>query len=247
AGFSSDEIPLFASLADDITLALHWLEAEDLRAQTEVRERARVGDLDAALEGALSALAIMFEKHDPYTGGHQKRVAQLTRLIAAELRLDDDRARGLFLAASVHDIGKISISAEILSKPTPLTPMEYAIVKEHPEIGYGIMSPIKFPWRIAEMVHQHHEFLDGSGYPRGLAGEDILFETRILTCADIVDAMTSFRPYRRSSGLDEAIEEVAKLAKSKLDSDIVAACVRVIERNEFQAAAAPPSDLSRMD
>lgn len=245
--FTESDVTMFASLADDIAFALRGFDAEDLRKRAEVRERERLGELDAALEGALSALAIAFAKRDPYTSEHQKRVAQLARLIAAELHFDSDRSRGLFLAATVHDIGKLSIPIEILAKPTQLTPMEYALVKEHSEIGHGIMSPIKFPWRIAEMVYQHHEYLDGSGYPRGLRGDDILFETRILTCADIVDAMTSFRPYRQSNSLDEALSEISRLAKNKLDPAVVAACLRVIDRHNFRPAEPPSRNLGLID
>jgi putative nucleotidyltransferase with HDIG domain/PAS domain S-box-containing protein len=240
AGFGADETALFASLGGDIVLALRALRSRELHVRAEEREHARAAEVEAALEGALTAVATTLEKRDPYTAGHERNVAELAKLIARELALDDERARGLYLAALVHDIGKIAIPAEILTKPTRLTAIEYAFVKQHPDVGYEIMAPIPFPWRIAEIVRQHHEYLDGSGYPRGLRGDEILLESRILTVADIVESMSAFRPYHRPIGLAGALEEVDRLAGTKLDRDVVDACARVVGRGAFQPATAFP-------
>lgn len=238
AGFGADESALFASLGDDILLALRALRSRELHVQSEERERARAAEVEAALEGALTAVATTLEKRDPYTAGHERHVAELAKLIAQEIALDAERTRGLYLAALVHDIGKIAIPAEILTKPTRLTAIEYAFVKQHPDVGYEIMRPIPFPWRIAEIVRQHHEYLDGSGYPRGLQGEEILLESRILTVADIVESMSAFRPYHRPIGLSGAMAELDRLAGVKLDRDVVDACKRVVGRGGFQPASA---------
>jgi PAS domain S-box-containing protein len=236
-GFGADEVALFDSLGGDVVLALRGLRSRDLHVQAEGRERTRAAEVENALEGALAALAATLEKRDPYTAGHERHVAELAARIADELGLDAERKRGLYLASLVHDIGKIAIPAEILTKPTRLTAIEYAFVKQHPDVGYEIMGPIPFPWHIAEIVRQHHEYLDGSGYPRGLRGDEILFEARILTVADIVESMSSFRPYHRPIGLEAALEEVRRLAGGKLDASVVAACARVVERGEFQPSS----------
>jgi putative nucleotidyltransferase with HDIG domain/PAS domain S-box-containing protein len=237
-GFGADEIALFDSLGGDIVLALRGLRSRDLHRKAEVRERTHAADVERALESALTAVAATLEKRDPYTAGHERNVAHLAERIASELALDPEMKRGLVLAALVHDIGKIAIPAEILTKPTRLTAIEYAFVKQHPDVGYEIMEPIPFPWRIAEIVRQHHEYLDGTGYPRGLRGDEILLEARILTVADIVESMSAFRPYHRPIGLDAALNEIRRLAGTKLDAGVVAACTRVVERGEFQAASA---------
>jgi len=197
-------------------------------------ERTRAHQLEAALEGTLEALGATLGKRDPYTAGHQKRVAALCGLIATELALDDDRARGLVLAASVHDIGKIAIPAEILTKPVQLNAMEHALVRTHPEIGYDILHSVPFRWPIAEIVRQHHEYLDGSGYPRGLEGDAILLEARILTVADIAESMSSFRPYHAAHDVAAIVAELASQAGRRLDRDVVAACIRILQRGDFQ-------------
>ena len=234
--FQIEEKTLTLAALRDVTERQRYVE---MRAQAEERERTRAADVEQALEGALASLAATLEKRDPYTAGHERNVAGLALLIASELGLDPEVTRGLYLASLVHDIGKIAIPAEILTKPTRLTAIEYAFVKQHPDVGYEIMGPIPFPWRIAEIVRQHHEYLDGTGYPRGLRGDEILFESRILTVADIVESMSSFRPYHRPIGLEAALSEIRRLAGSKLDASVVAACVRVVERGEFQSSANP--------
>jgi HD-GYP domain-containing protein (c-di-GMP phosphodiesterase class II) len=161
--------------------------------------------------------------------------------------LDDDATRGVFLAASVHDIGKIAIPAEILAKPTRLTALEYALVKVHPQAGYEIMKNIPFRWNVAEMVRQHHEYIDGSGYPRGLEGSEILPGSRILTVADIVESMSAARPYHMPIGLDRVAAEITTLAQSKLDPDVVTACLSILQRGAFVPAGVSSGTLDRLD
>jgi PAS domain S-box-containing protein len=246
-GFRPDEISLFESLAADIALGLRSLRTRDLHRRAVLEERARAEEVEAALEGALAAVVATLEKRDPYTAGHEQRVADLSRLIAQELGLEEERIRGLYLAASVHDIGKISIPAEILTKPTRLNEIEYALIRQHPQTGYDIMRNIPFRWNVAEMVRQHHEYLDGTGYPRGLKDGEILLESRILTVADIVESMSAFRPYHRATTLDAVLKEITELARHKLDPQVVAACVRVIERGGFQPSSLAPAPYDFVD
>jgi PAS domain S-box-containing protein len=241
-GFRPNEIALFESLADDIALGLRALRERDLHDRAVSAERTRAEELELALTGALAAVGATLEQRDPYTAGHEQRVRDLCRSIAGEIGLDADRTRGLCLAASVHDIGKIAIPAEILTKPTRLSAIEFAFVREHPQTGYDILRNIPFRWPIAEIVLQHHEYLDGTGYPRGLTGEQILLEARILTVADIADSMSAFRSFHRAFGMDTVIAELTRLAGTRLDADVVAGCFRILERGDFRpAAGARPS------
>jgi putative nucleotidyltransferase with HDIG domain len=177
----------------------------------------------------LLSLGKLTEIRDPYTSGHQQRVADLARAIAHRMGLDPDRIEGIHAAGILHDIGKLTIPAEILTKPAKLNELEYSLVKVHPQTGYDILKGIEFPWPLPEMVLQHHERLDGSGYPQGLSGEDIMLEARILTVADVVEAMSSFRPYRAALGMDEALAEIRKGAGTLYDERVVAACIEVVE------------------
>ena len=231
--FGADEIALFTTLGEEVELALRALRARDRHLDAESRERRRASEVSAALEGALGALSSTLEKRDPGTSGHQRRVAALTKLITAEMRFDVQRAPGVHVAALVHDIGKIAVPPELLSKPGPLTASEYAVVKQHVGAGYDIMRQVPFPWPVAEIVRQHHEYLDGSGYPRGLKGDEILMETRILTVADIVEAMTSLRSYRVAADSDAVIAHLRRLAGTKLDPAVVEACARIVDRGDF--------------
>ncbi|MGB4703473.1 MAG: HD domain-containing phosphohydrolase [Candidatus Saccharicenans sp.] len=189
--------------------------------------------LQRALKGTIQAISTMVEMRDPYTAGHQRRVAKLAEAIGRELGMSEAQLEGLKLSAEIHDIGKIYVPSEILSKPTKLTELEYTIIKTHSQAGYEILVNIEFPWPVAEIVYQHHERIDGSGYPRGLKGEEILPEARILAVADVVEAMASHRPYRPAFGIDRALEEI-KLNRGRLyGSDEVDACVRLIEEKGF--------------
>jgi len=192
------ERPAVLSIAKDIT---EQKRAEKFLNNTLERLRGVTGSVIQVIVAAV-------EFRDPYTAGHQKRVSDLGRAIATEMKLPDDHVEGIRIAGVIHDLGKISVPAEILSKPSKLNEMEFNLVKDHPLNGYGILKDVDFDWPIAEIVYQHHERLDGSGYPRGLKGEEILLEARILAVADVVEAMASHRPYRAALGLDAALEEI---------------------------------------
>lgn len=185
-------------------------------------------------QDTISALATALEKRDPYTAGHERRVTDLAITIGKEMGLEAERLAGLRLASMVHDIGKIQIPIEILIKPGRLTTTEFDLIKLHSVAGYEILKDIRFPWPIAEIVRQHHEMLDGSGYPQGLRDEAILKEARILTVADIVEAMSSHRPYRPALGVARALEEVTRLKGSKLDVETVDACLRLFHEQHYE-------------
>jgi PAS domain S-box-containing protein/putative nucleotidyltransferase with HDIG domain len=189
--------------------------------------------LHEALEGTIQAMALTIEIRDPYTAGHQRRVSKLSCAIAQDLGMSEFQVEGLRVAGDIHDIGKIYVPAEILSKPGQITAIEYGIIKTHPQVGFDILKTIKFPWPVAQIVLQHHERLDGSGYPLGLTAELILKESRILTVADIVEAMSSHRPYRPAQGIDKALAEVVQNKGRFYDSEAVDACVRLFRENRF--------------
>lgn len=202
--------------------------ARDITDRKQYEER-----LHTSLLGTVRAVSDIVEMRDPYTAGHQKRVASLACAIAKELGMSEDRIEGLELAAQIHDVGKIQVPAEILSKPTQLNIVEYALIQFHPEAGYEIIKDINFPWPIAKIIRQHHEKLDGSGYPHGLKGDEILLESRILTVADIVEAMASHRPYRPALGIDAALEEIQKGRGITLDANVVDVCITLFKENRF--------------
>jgi len=166
--------------------------------------------LKKAVETTIQVLVSALEARDPYTAGHQSRAANLACAIAAEMGLSKDKIEGIRMAGIIHDIGKLSIPAEILSKPSKLTKLEFSLVKIHPQSGYEMLKNVDSPWQLAQIVQQHHERINGSGYPRNLKGNDILLEARILAVADVVEAMASHRPYRASLGLAAAIDELRK-------------------------------------
>ncbi|MDO8532005.1 MAG: PAS domain S-box protein, partial [Dehalococcoidia bacterium] len=192
-------------------------------------ERIRQGLYDTA-----EAIGRMSEGRDPYTAGHEKRVAHLCVAIAVELDLSAKRVEGLRIAAAMHDLGKFSVPAEILNKPGKLTNIEMSLIKTHPETGYEILKEIKFPWPVADIVCQHHELMDGSGYPRGLKDQDILLETRILTVADVVEAMASHRPYRPAHALEKALEEITNGRGTKYDARAVDACLKLLREKGYK-------------
>ena len=197
------------------------------RSQTEgalKESRARVLQ---TMEKAVDAMGMTMEVRDPYTAGHQRRVTALACSIGKELGLSSEKARGLRLAASIHDIGKVGMPAEILVLPAQLNSVQYDLLKEHPRIGYDILRKIDFPWPIAEIVLQHHENLDGSGYPQGLRGDQILMEARIIRVADVLEAMSYHRPYRPALGLPSALEEIAKNQDVLYDCSVVEVCTRL--------------------
>ena len=202
------------------------LEERTLELQRTV-ERVR-----KVLNSTVETLASVVETRDLYTAGHQRRVAGLARAIATMLQLPADRVEGLRMAGMIHDIGKVGIPAEILSKPGRLCEIEFRLIQTHVQVGYEILKQIDFPWPVAEIVYQHHERMDGSGYPRGLRGERILLEARILGVADVVEAMASHRPYRPALGLDAAIAELESHPE-RFDRDVVAACTHLVRVQKF--------------
>ena len=209
----------------------HHLEDLVLERTAELRESQN--SLKNSLLDSITALAATVEMRDPYTAGHQRRVAQLAVAVAKELQLPEDQVEGVHLAGVVHDVGKIRVPAEILSKPRRLMEMEFAIIKEHAQDGYEILKSIDFPWPIAQIVRQHHERLDGSGYPQALKGDQILLEARILAVADVVEAMSSHRPYRAALGVEAALKEIELGRGSVYDATVVDACLRLFAEKRF--------------
>ncbi|MDP3981813.1 MAG: PAS domain S-box protein [Chlamydiota bacterium] len=191
-------------------------------------------NLREAMGGTIQLLSATVEMRDPYTAGHQKRVADLARAIATEMGLSSGIVDGLRLGALIHDIGKISVPAEILSKPGKITPIEFALIKSHAEVGYNLLKKVEFPWPVAEMVFQHHEKMDGSGYPQGISGEEICIEARILCVADVVEAIASQRPYRPALGIDVALEEIEKQKGILYDSKSVEACLKIFKEKGYE-------------
>ncbi|MBN2141227.1 MAG: HD domain-containing protein [Desulfovibrionaceae bacterium] len=189
--------------------------------------------LRQTLHETVAALAAMGEKRDPYTAGHQARVSLLACAIAEEMGLEPDRLEGLGVAGSLHDIGKIYVPAEILSKPSALTNIERSLVKSHPEVGYEILKTVSFPWPVARIVRQHHERLNGSGYPDGLLGDQILLEARILAVADVVEAMSSHRPYRAALGIDKALDEINAKRGVLYEPEAVDICLDLFREKGF--------------
>ena len=204
------------------------------RKQAEEEQHQAQQRLQRSLLQTIQAIALTIEKRDPYTAGHQERVAKLAVAIAEELGLEQERIEGLRLGALIHDIGKIAVPAEILNRPGELDPNLFAMIKIHPTIGYDIIHGIEFPWPLADMVVQHHERLDGSGYPKGLKGEDILLEARILAVADVVEAMATHRPYRPARGVEAALQEL-DVGKGRLyDAEVVESCQRLFLKQDQQ-------------
>jgi PAS domain S-box-containing protein/putative nucleotidyltransferase with HDIG domain len=208
---------------DDVTEQRH---AEEKIIETMEKLRKSLND-------TIRTIAMIAEARDPYTAGHQERVSKLAAAIAEVMKLPEEQIQGVRIAGIIHDIGKMQIPAEILSKPVKLSPNEFELVKSHAEIGYGILSTIEFPYPIAEITYQHHERIDGSGYPRGLKGEEILIEARILAAADTVEAMASDRPYRPALGISSALTEIEKNSGIMYDAGVVEACLRLFREKGY--------------
>lgn len=215
-----------AVLANSLDITEHKRAQEQLK---ESYER-----LQQTIEKTIHAMALTAELRDPYTAGHQRRVAELACAIARELGLPEERLRVIRLAGIIHDLGKINVPAEILSKPGRISDIEFSLIKAHPQVGHDILKTIELPWPIAKIVLQHHEAFDGSGYPAGLAGEDILLEARILGVADVIEAMSSHRPYRPALGVERALEEVSQNRNVLFDRAVVDACMELFTRKGFR-------------
>jgi len=189
--------------------------------------------LQKTMEDTIYTIGKIAETRDPYTAGHQKSVSQIATFIAQEMKLPKDRIEGIRIASLVHDIGKISLPAEILNKPTKLSEIEYSLIKDHSQTGHDILKSIEFPWPVARIVLQHHERLNGSGYPQGLKDEDILLEARIIGVVDVVEAMSSHRPYRPALGIDKALEEISKNKGILYDPEVVNACIKLFKEKRI--------------
>ncbi len=203
----------------------------------DAERQQNIDRLRKLLESTINAMAVTVETRDPYTAGHQRRVADLSRAIAIEMNLDDNQIDGLHLASIIHDLGKISIPSEILTKPTKLIDLEFSLIKIHPVSGYHILEDIDFYWPIARIVLEHHERMDGSGYPNGLMGDQILPESKIMAIADVVEAISSHRPYRASLGIAAALEEIVKNRGILYEPEAVNACLRLFEEKRFSFTA----------
>ncbi len=232
--FKETEIRMFQELGQNIILGIEHQRTQNAYEDTKLLKEQQTLKLEHSLQNTISALGVMLEVRDPFTSGHQKRVASLAVAIAEVYGLEPQRIQWLNLAACVHDIGKITVPSEILSKPSRLTAPEFAIIKTHPEVGFQILKDIEFPGPIAEIVRQHHEYIDGSGYPFGLKGSAIMLESKILTVADIVEAMSSHRPYRPALGIEMALNELKKMKVKKLDPKAVDICVELFNKNDFK-------------
>lgn len=213
-----------ASLAQNVT--------ERKLAEENMREG--LAKLRTTLKASIDSLASAIEMRDPYTAGHQERVTRLARAIAQEMGLAEERVEAIEIAGIIHDIGKLYVPAEILSKPTKLSDLEYSMIKMHAQVGYTILSKIDFPWPIAQIVQQHHEAINGSGYPQGLTGKDILLEAKILCVADVVEAMSSHRPYRPALGIQAALDEISQKRGILYDREVVDACLQLFREKYFK-------------
>jgi PAS domain S-box-containing protein len=221
------EEEFLCTVADVLVGIIQHKQAED-----EIRQN--LHNLRKAIEGSIELTALMVEAKDPYTAGHQRRVSILSCAIAKEMDLSEEQIEGTKIAGLIHDLGKISIPSEILSKPGRITDIEFSLIKNHPQIGYNILKTTKFPWPIKQIVLQHHERMDGSGYPSGLSGEKILIEARILGVADVVEAISSHRPYRPALGIGKALEEISKNRGILYDPKVVDACFNLFTKKGFK-------------
>jgi len=224
--FDEEEVQLLEELASDLAYGI-------LNQRTYAAHKKHEGLLREGLEQTVLAIAATLESRDPYTAGHQKRVAELATAIANEMGLAKEQVEGIRFAATIHDLGKIHIPAEILSKPGRLTDLEYKLVQTHPQAGHDIVKDVRFPWPIARIILQHHEHIDGSGYPQGLRGDQILIEAKIITVADIVEAISSHRPYRSALGLPPALDAIKKGRGTLYDPDAVDACLKLFNEKQF--------------
>lgn len=208
-----------------------WDITERKKAEEEIQETMK--KLRKALNGTINAIALTVEARDPFTSGHQRRVADLARTIATEMAISKDSIEGIRSAGVIHDLGKICVPAEILSKPSKLSESEFSVIRTHPQVAYNILKKIEFPWPVAKIIYQHHERMNGSGYPQGLSDDEILLEARILAVADVVEAMASHRPYRPSLGIEKALEEISKNKGTLYDPAAVDICLRLFREKMY--------------
>jgi PAS domain S-box-containing protein len=209
--------------------------SEKKRAEEEIRRY--VAQLETAFMSTVQVAMTLSEMRDPYTAGHERRVAEIAVAIGAELGFDTRGQEGLRVAGYLHDIGKITIPSEILAKPGRLSPLEFKLIQGHPQASYEVLKAVEFPWQVAEVALQHHERIDGSGYPQGLKGEAILLEARIMAVADVVEAMSSHRPYRPGLGIEAALDEIERGRGTAYDADVAVACLRLFREKGYAIPA----------
>jgi PAS domain S-box-containing protein/putative nucleotidyltransferase with HDIG domain len=222
-------------IRDDKVIAVQGVMrdiTERKRAEEAARNSAK--KLIKAMEDTMQAMAMIVEMRDPYTAGHQRRVTQLACTIAEEMGLSPDQVTGLRLAGLIHDIGKVRVPAEILTNPNVLSEAEMTIIRMHPSLGYDLLKTLDLPWPVADIINQHHERMNGSGYPLGLVGKDIIPEARILAVADVVEAIASHRPYRPALGIDKALEEISKQKNILYDDEVVDSCIKIFIERGFK-------------
>jgi putative nucleotidyltransferase with HDIG domain len=211
----------------------------DHRKAIEEQLQQRNIQLENSMKATVETMARIVECRDPYTSGHQKRTSVLAEAIAKEMELPEKRVEGIRIAAMIHDMGKINIPSEILTKPARLTDIEYRMIKQHPTIAFDILEDVEFPWPLANIILQHHERMDGSGYPKGLSGDEILLEARILAVADVVEAMSSHRPYRPGHGIDVTLEEIESKKGLLYDENAASACLVLFRQKGFSFDPSP--------
>mgnify|MGYP000848835600 CR=1 FL=1 len=204
------------------------------RKRIEEERQAIIERLRRSLGATVQAIATVVEARDPYTAGHQHRTADLGRAIATEMGFDADRIDFVRIVSTIHDLGKISVPSEILSKPTKLTELEYKLIRTHAQSGHDILKDVDFPWPVAQVILQHHERMNGSGYPNGLRGDEILMESRIIAVSDVVESMASHRPYRAALGVEAALEEIMTHRGILYDAEVVDACVRLFREKGYR-------------
>ena len=232
--FDQNEVVRLMGLANDLAYGICALRTRIERIQAGKEIELHVEKLQKALAGTIRVVASTVEVRDPYTAGHQRRVATLAKAIASEMGLTEHQIEGIFMAGVVHDLGKIYVPAEILSKPSRLNDIEFNLIRTHSQVGYDLLKTIDFPWPIAQIVHQHHERINGSGYPQGLSSEQILIEAKIICVADVVEAMASHRPYRPARGVEVALEHIQEESGTLYDSAAVDTCLRLFSDKGFQ-------------
>jgi len=232
--FNKEEEHLLKELSEDLAFGIVTLRTRVERERLEAAEHESSARLQRALLGTIQAVALTVEKRDPYTAGHQQKVARLVVEIARELGWPASRIEGVRMGAMIHDIGKIYVPSEILNRPGKLSELELDVIRRHPDVGFDIVKDVEFPWPVAQIIAQHHERLDGSGYPHHLTAEQIIPEARVLAVADVVEAMTSHRPYRPAHGIDAGLAEVLRYRDTLFDAEVVDACVRVFRERGFR-------------
>ena len=236
------------NLLDDPAIEGIILNSRDITERKRAEEELRQGfkKLQRTVDGMITALAVVTEKRDPYIAGHQQRVTQLACAMAEEMGLPEEQIKGIRVAGTIHDLGKIDLPGEILRKPSPLNDLEFGLVKTHPQVGCDLLKRAEFPWPVAQILLQHHERLDGSGYPKGLAGRNILLEARLLGVADVVEAMSHRRSYRAAFDVDKALKEILRNKGVLYDPQGVDACLRLFTEKGFAFEEEPRYRYTRM-